>query len=861
MSKINIQFAKDGLVFSGKKVILFLLLLGGGVFLFSSIIKADTLPADLAKSGKFLLELKDAKQLWFFEPAAKTKIFLGQTSTGESGTNLTALVKDKKINQKTLKKYSVNLNKLTGTDSDKDGLINILEDVLGTNKNKVDTNSNGYNDKSELLNIYDPVGQGKIQTYLAKNASNSLASKLAEQKKIKSFKDVGELKKFLNSNRYNSSMNYGYNSRGMVLENMADVALPSASKQAGSQTGISDSAPSDYSRTNVQVEGVDEGDIVKSDGKYIYAIAQNKLNIIKSFPADQSEIVNKIEFDSQPNGLYIDGNYLVVYGNDYSFRQQSIFKQFRRRSNYTFIKVYDLSDKSNPKMVRDLKFEGQYSNSRLIGSYLYFVTSYYNFAINYDFVLPKIIENGKVISSESNTSRYRFPSVYYFGVPYDNFNFNTVSAINIRSNSQPVKTEVYLMPNNQNMYVSEKNIYLTYTKHVSEYDIVMPVLKEIIMSRLDQSDQDYINKLEQTDDIILSPAEKQQKISLVLESFIESLSDEEQEIIRKSWEERIKQKYQDIGKELEKTVIHKIAIAGDSLKYQGSGEVPGQALNQFSLDEQGDYFRIATTRSRTWSNFADISSTESSNNLYVLNKDLKLVGTLENLAPGERIYSVRFMNNRAYMVTFRNTDPLFVIDLSDSNNPKVLGMLKIPGFSDYLHPYDETTLIGIGKQTDDSSGSVRVKGLKLSLFDVSQVDQPREISTYELGGRGSDSLALHDHKAFLFSRDKKLLVIPVYLTKETSDNSWGELEFSGAAVFNIDKSGFSLRGKISHTELSLKSGRDWYGYYGNEVKRSLYIENNLYTLSGNMLKVNNLSDLSEVKKILFNVVDQPIIVE
>jgi len=314
----------------------------------------------------------------------------------------------------------------------------------------------------------------------------------------------------------------------------------------------------------------------------------------------------------------------------------------------------------------------------------------------------------------------------------------------------------------------------------------------------------------------------------------------------------MKKKYEDISKELEKTVIHKIAINSGSLEYKTFGEVTGQVLNQFSMDEQNGFFRIATTKNRTWSQFTDSGQQDSYNNLYVLDENLKPAGKLEGLAPGERIYSARFMQNRAYMVTFKQTDPLFVIDLADPNNPKVLGQLKIPGFSNYLHPYDDHKLIGLGKETTENEwGGVTTKGIKLSLFDVADVANPKEIDKYVLGDSGSDSIALSDHKAFLFSKEKNLLVIPASIMEAKDNNSYGQFVFSGAVVFKVDDNGFTLKGKIDHSDGGIASNESetWGGirYYDNTVERSLFINDVLYTFSPKYLKMNNMDNLDLIK--------------
>ena len=236
--------------------------------------------------------------------------------------------------------------------------------------------------------------------------------------------------------------------------------------------------------------------------------------------------------------------------------------------------------------------------------------------------------------------------------------------------------------------------------------------------------------------------------------------------------------------------------------------------------------------------------------MYVLDADLKQVGAVEKLAEGEQIYSVRFMQGRAYLVTFRQTDPLFVIDLADPTKPTVLGELKVPGFSSYLHPYSDTLLIGFGKQATDEG---RVQGLKLSLFDVSDVDNLKEVDTYEMGDRGSDSIALDDHKAFLFSKDKNLLVIPVTLAEQETLGSYRNTYTHGAMVFSVDENGFTFRKQIDHSDGSDSDSNSayyyGYSYYDTTIKRSMYIDNVLYTLSNKYLKMNGLEGLEEVKSL------------
>lgn len=709
-----------------------------------------------------------------------------------------------------------------------------------------------------------PQNQLPVRSQDEPPANSNLQEKLAQQSSIQKFTSLEELSEFLENHSPVDSSYYSYARGGlgmvdMVMEeampsmpakNMAaDSAATEAAGPAGSGGG---EAAQDYSETNVQVEGVDEADIIKTDGKYVYALVKNDLYIVLAWPAAESRVLSKISFKDRPQDIFINKDKLVVFGNDYEIFKADMASRWRRRGNFTFFKVFDVSDPQNPKQIRDADLEGSYDNSRMIGDYVYFVTTAYNWSyIDGEPVLPRLVDNG-IERQCSADNKCILPDIYYFDMPYEQHNFTTVTAVNVHAPKEEMSQEIYLMSNAQNMYVSPVHLYITYTKYISEYQLEMEVMRELVYPRLSQKDQDKIAGIEAVDNYILSEAEKQNKIRQILENWIYTLSDSEQIELEKNLEEALKRKYADISKELEKTVIHKIAIAGSELEYQGHGEVSGQVLNQFSMDESGGYFRIATTKSREWSRYSQ-ESQESYSNVYVLDADLNVAGSLENLAEGERIYSARFMGDRLYLVTFKQIDPLFAIDLSNPSAPKVLGELKIPGFSNYLHPYDETTLIGLGKDTAETEwGGVRTGGLKLSLFDVSDVSSPQEIDTYLMGDAGSDSIALNDHKAFLFSRDKNLLVIPVSIREAADRYEWGDVNFVGAAVVNVDKDGFELKGRIDHSDGGQVSQRDyWRGinYYDNTVRRSLYLEDVLYTFSNNYLMMNELDELEMVKKL------------
>ncbi|MDH7480037.1 MAG: beta-propeller domain-containing protein, partial [Syntrophomonadaceae bacterium] len=234
--------------------------------------------------------------------------------------------------------------------------------------------------------------------------------------------------------------------------------------------------------------------------------------------------------------------------------------------------------------------------------------------------------------------------------------------------------------------------------------------------------------------------------------------------------------------------------------------------------------------------------------------------------PGEKIYSVRFMGERCYLVTFEKVDPFFVIDLKDPQNPRMLGALKIPGYSDYLHPYDENHIIGFGKDTvelpvkDRQGNMVRTQayylGMKIAIFDVSNVSSPKEMFCEKIGDRGTDSELLHNHKALLFSRDKNLLAFPITVMEVKNgpairpDRNYpehGSFTFQGACIYQVDlDGGFSCKGRITHLtpEDYLKAGnychdRDKF------VERIIYIGDTLYTLSPSQIRAHGMSGLEE----------------
>ncbi|MCL6635444.1 MAG: beta-propeller domain-containing protein [Peptococcaceae bacterium] len=567
---------------------------------------------------------------------------------------------------------------------------------------------------------------------------------------------------------------------------------------------------SDYSRTNVQVEGVDEADIVKVDGSYIYQVNGERVVILKAYPAGDMKVAGVIDFAEKsfyPQEMYVDGKFLVVIGHTQGFWEPPVVRPMAGSDvkrmpgiippyyqNRLKAVVYDVSDRSSPRQLRELELSGSYVSSRKVGSALYLVASrpVYHYPENGD---PRPFYRDTAAGDEFTAVDY--PEIRYFPecvAP----NYLIVAGLSLERPDEKASIATYLGAG-ENIYASPQNLYVAVTNY-----------------------QSLVKKDRPAQAPVFWPA------------------------------------YRDNSR------IYRFAMDGGRLSYAASGEVPGTVLNQFSMDEHNGYFRIATTRGDAWRTGEDTSR----NNVYILDEKLNIAGRLEDIAPGEKIYSVRFMGDRGYMVTFKTVDPFFVIDLKDPGQPRVLGALKIPGYSNYLHPYDENHIIGFGKDTIElgqksgeggGRGSMAFyTGMKMAVFDVSDVNNPVEMFRERIGDRGTDSELLHNHKALLFSREKKLLAFPVTVMEVEDGNvvkpgeafpEYGRFKFQGAYVYSLDLAGgFSLRGKITHLsdEDYLKAGNYWY-YSDKNVERIVYIGDTLYTLSRKFVKANDLSSLAEIK--------------
>lgn len=668
---------------------------------------------------------------------------------------------------------------------------------------------------------------------------------------LKTFSSFEELENFITTNMETVNQNQNAYALDSLKNSRAEtLGAQDAATEAPAEPLVANTEGelTDYSGTNIQVQGVDEADTVKTDGEYIYIVAGGNLTILKAYPAEEARVISKISVEGFITGIFINEDKLVIFETQYSVYPfyatdvilessdnqaenegvtvddapdngnspsnqttpskepelptdedikpvEPVIPIFRYEPPTTNIKVYDVSNRQNPVLSRTVTLNGTLSGSRMIGDYVYIVNN--ELATQPDFsneegfniVLP-IIAGDDVIRVEPE-------DVHYIDVADEIYYVTTIIAINTQNDAAQPTYEAFLTSSTTNMYVSLDNMYL-----------LAP----------------------DTTGWLLMQSDEQPK---------------------------------------QETLIYRVKLDQQNIAVEAEGSVPGFVLNQFSMDEHNGYFRIATTEwTNSWTD--EKFTSESTNNLFVMDMDLNIAGKLENIAPDESIYSVRFMGDKVYMVTFKQIDPFFVIDTSNPTQPKILGYLKIPGYSSYLHPYDETHIIGVGMEDNN---------LKLSLFDVTDFTAPKEIAKYTVDGSWSSSTAMWDHKAFLFDKSKNLLALPVSIStydavidrdfniddepigtnrttdgdeeiKEETDPVEARVDmispgsyYQGAYIFSISiEQGFVLKGDITHPSNNQ--------YQENApINRIIYIEDALYTISDQLVKVNNLGSLAPITQV------------
>jgi len=561
-----------------------------------------------------------------------------------------------------------------------------------------------------------------------------------------SYEEIYSILSELNTaNRYNYAVNDAYG-----------TASAAATETAGAAEDRGMDVP-EYSDTNLQVAGVQEADIVKTDGKYIYALSNDYLYIVSAFDGKLAKVselprstISNDRMEKNSFEMYVRDNRLIVLTYYYTYRimggaepafdlvpekRVSIMPYYG--PDVVGVEIYDISDRSNPKHLNSLSQSGSYVSSRMVGDMLYLVS---NYSI-YDEIdknapetyIPQVYKSGEGSLIEAKDiciaidPKHRPVSAQYL----------VVSGIDTSGNGEIVSTKS-ILGNGSTVYSSQNNLY------VAAY------------SQLDTPDNVYTDA----------------------------------------------------------TKLYRFSLNGGHIELEAEGMVPGTIINQFSMDEWDGYFRIVTTvYSYTYSDGQDgeivwrsIVDSKNYNALYILDNKLKVVGKLENLAPDERVYSVRFMGDTGYFVTFRQVDPLFAVDLSNPGNPVILGELKIPGFSEYLHPFADGLLFGLGRDADEDSGKAGF--LKLSMFDVSDPTALSEINKLIIDNVYY-SEASYNHKAILINSEKNIIAFP-------AEGKYYIYSYSR-------EKGFEQKAIISLAQ----NGGDYYYYYD---MRGLYIGDYLYVI-------------------------------
>lgn len=523
---------------------------------------------------------------------------------------------------------------------------------------------------------------------------------------------------------------------------------------------IGTSDKDDFSTTTEQVEGVNEADIVKTDGKYIYYVSDTMLNIVKAHGAN-STLISQTQLSKVPRkDLYgemflKDDRIVLLKSDNYVYDEQKVI-----------IEVYDITDRTAPKKMAESCQDGWYTSSRMVGDYVYLIS---NCNINIEEIdqddpttfVPTTETNG-VCEPVPADSIYRYEQESYTN------KYTVIGAFNYKDGA--LNDTVSLLGGTDNIYCSGGNIIL--------------------------ADRRYNNRDNDDDE-------------------------NERTYIR------------------ETTVVSKLSISGGEIEYKTSGEVDGTLQNQFFIDEHNDYFRFVTTVTKSVekrykfdnSEHEVVSYTqETFAALTVLDSELKKVGEIGNLAKGESVYSVRFMGDIAYFVTFRQTDPLFSADLSDPANPKILGELKIPGFSEYMYPYGEGLLLGFGMDADENTG--RTGDLKLSMFNISNPANVTEDDKTIVEGC-QYSPALSSHKAMLVHPSKNLIAFAA--TDDWQDEKYMIYEYTGE--------GFECKAIIDI--------KNYYNYFAMTDIRGLFVNDIFYVVSADCLQVFDMDTFEQVKQIDF----------
>ena len=570
-----------------------------------------------------------------------------------------------------------------------------------------------------------------------------------------------------------------------------------------------------YDQTNTQVANIDEADIVETDGQFVYIVSDKTLTVVDARDTDSLNIVSQIELQDRPSSMYLHNGRLSILSEGHSgyWIGGDVFlgswdTSYYPQNNSASVTVFDVNDPSNPQLINRTEFEGRISESRAIDGRLYLVIE-----DSVDLPSPELIETP--IYGPRPYDPIGSGPIHHYGFHRYVYSGRYESEGAYRAKLEALPDSVFLP--GFTSYDSNGDVALEGSiNSASEIHTPITADGDGILSIVSIDMHDDVPGIQHASTTVGVRADgiymSESSIYVYHQRYdTPELSDGEFWI--------------DLAPSSSNTHIMKFDISDGQPVLAATGKVAGMVDSQFSLDEHDGQLRIATTTG-WWAN--------SGNNLFILEQNgdsLDTIGSVENLAPGEQIYSVRYMGDRAYVVTFRQVDPLFTIDLSDPTNPEVTGELKIPGFSDYLHPVDENHLIGIGRNADEQTGLFQE--LQISLFNVSDLSAPILVDKFSFdGGRTGSSIANYEHHAVSYFSEFNTLAIPVSMGGFDWIN--GEsLDYSNSVyVFDIDvTSGISLDGKIDHQD---------------QVLRTLLIGDSILSMSSSELTSVDINDLTTI---------------
>ena len=613
----------------------------------------------------------------------------------------------------------------------------------------------------------------------------------------------------------------------------------------------SEDGASDYSSTNTQVVDVDEADFVKNDNQYIYILADGHLTIIDAWPAAEAHIVSRTPVQGEPKKLYVHADKAVIYssldplqppGSDpwgggyvpvadayYEFDECTYGYDcdFRGDGRGLLVTTLDIENKSSPELLRESELNGSYLSSRRVDDIVYTAITF-----------PEVSLPGVSYWPEE------LIDVLYscWPIDLDEWEIKTAFARLKADNRRAIDESTILdyLPSIQDTrFVDGQRIeedgllngcegfYLSNARDGRQF---------LSLLTFDMTGLDALNATT----VVGRPGAvyaNAQSLYVAVRHEQRTMSD---------WF------FEDPEQRPEATTVHKFDLTPGSIEtaYVGSGVVKGRILNQFAMDEHEAHLRIATTTGHLPS--PDVHST-----LSVLGEDgdeLIVVGQVDDIAPTEDIRSVRFNGDVGFVVTFKKTDPLFVFDLSEADDPRIRGELKIPGFSTYMHLMDEDHLLTIGYDADDQGDFAWFTGVQLQIIDVTDLENPLLVHKEVIGTRGSTSEATTNHLAFNYFRSRDLLAIPMTICEgDVSGGSYGyEMTFSGLLVYEVTvDAGFDALGGVPHAEP--ESGLDYYSVCGSwwtdsssVVLRSVFMESFVYSIARETINIASVDELSNL---------------